>query len=222
MSKQLIVSAQTKQTELKPSATNALLDVTVTNFKGKPLIGDKIIFESKKNKKRFVGVSQEKGKFSILLPREDTYNIKFQSFDDATDYNTLEIPGGPGLVHSAIDIQLEYPTNITLKNVLFDTGLASLKPSSLPSLNELASFMKLKTTMQIEIAGHTDNVGSAESNLKLSQQRAETVRNYLIKQGITETRITAKGYGDSIPVADNGTEAGKKQNRRTEVRVTKE
>ena len=81
--------------------------------------------------------------------------------------------------------------------------------------------------MEIEIAGHTDNIGSEESNMKLSQARAEAVRNYLISKGIKPERITAKGYGDTQPIAYNtnpdGSDnpAGRQQNRRTEARITK-
>ena len=82
--------------------------------------------------------------------------------------------------------------------------------------------MQLKKSMVVEIAGHTDNVGNKDANQKLSEDRANSVRNYLIKKGITTERILAKGYGDTQPVADNSTDAGKQKNRRTEVRTIKE
>jgi outer membrane protein OmpA-like peptidoglycan-associated protein len=82
--------------------------------------------------------------------------------------------------------------------------------------------MKLKPTLIIEIGGHTDNVGTPESNIKLSQERANAVRNYIINKGIAANRITAKGYGDTMPVADNSTEEGRSKNRRTEVSIIKE
>jgi len=89
-------------------------------------------------------------------------------------------------------------------------------------LNDLVEVMKLKPAMVIEIGGHTDNTGSKEINLKLSQGRADAVRNYLIQKGIPATRVTAKGYGDTQPVADNSTDEGRTKNRRTEVTVIKE
>ena len=76
--------------------------------------------------------------------------------------------------------------------------------------------------MEIEIAGHTDNVGTIESNIKLSKERANSVRNYLIKKGISAKRVIAKGYGETQAVADNLTPQGRKKNRRTEVRIIKE
>ncbi len=82
--------------------------------------------------------------------------------------------------------------------------------------------MKLKPSLVIEISGHTDNTGTTEINMKLSQDRADAVRNYLIRKGISAERVTAKGYGDTEPVADNSTDEGKAKNRRTEVRIIKE
>jgi outer membrane protein OmpA-like peptidoglycan-associated protein len=73
--------------------------------------------------------------------------------------------------------------------------------------------------MRIEVGGHTDNIGNDLSNLTLSEQRAKSVMNYLIEKGITATRIEAKGFGKSKPVADNSTEAGRSKNRRTEFKV---
>ncbi len=82
--------------------------------------------------------------------------------------------------------------------------------------------MKLKETLIVEIAGHTDSIASSEFNQKLSEGRAKTVRDYLIKKGIDKNRVTAVGYGETQPVADNGSEEGREKNRRTEVRIIRE
>ena len=76
-----------------------------------------------------------------------------------------------------------------------------------------------KEGMNIEIAGHTDNVGDEAGNLRLSKARAEAVREYLINHKVRKDRVTAKGYGQTIPIADNSTEEGRFKNRRTEVRI---
>ena len=76
--------------------------------------------------------------------------------------------------------------------------------------------------MFIEIQGHTDNVGTEESNLKLSQDRADTVKNYLVNKGISNDRITSIGYGQSMPIDYNSSEEGKAKNRRTSLKVIKE
>ena len=75
--------------------------------------------------------------------------------------------------------------------------------------------------MEIEIAGHTDNIGSDDANMKLSDERANTVRSYLIAKGISESRITAKGYGETKPVATNDTDQGRRINRRVEFTIRK-
>jgi OOP family OmpA-OmpF porin len=87
-------------------------------------------------------------------------------------------------------------------------------------LNEVAQALKDNPTIKVEIQGHTDSVGNDNFNLKLSQKRAESVRTYLIKQGIASDRMTAKGYGENVPIADNRTGDGRAQNRRVEFVIT--
>ncbi len=79
--------------------------------------------------------------------------------------------------------------------------------------------MNLNADLNIEIGGHTDNVGSEKDNLTLSQRRADSVKGYIISQGIKSERITAKGYGESAPKESNDTDAGRSKNRRTEFKV---
>lgn len=213
--------AQTQQT-LKPTETEALINVIVTNEKHNPRKGDVIIFENEKSKVSYTGTSDASGKFSILLPKGITYLIKYKNFGDKIEYNKMTLPAGKELMTSKLTIQIETPKTYTLQDVFFDTGKATLKPESNKALNELVEVMKLKNTLEIEIAGHTDNVGSVESNMKLSQDRANSVKNYLVKNGIAATRVVAKGYGDTQPVDDNSTEEGRRKNRRTEVRIVKE
>ncbi|HOT89640.1 MAG TPA: OmpA family protein [Bacteroidales bacterium] len=219
----LSISAYSQDTtKLIPTETQMLVNVSVTNFQNIPRPYEIIIFESVKEKKLYSGKTNAKGKYSLLLPKGDTYLIKYKEFTDSTEYSEFEIPNKPGKYTSELKIQIEPPKTYTLENVFFDTGLSTLKTTSYKSLNDLVEVMKLKPSLIIEIGGHTDNTGSTEINLKLSQDRADAVRNYLIKKGISSSRITAVGYGDSLPVADNLTEEGKAKNRRTEVKIIKE
>ncbi|MCP4443426.1 MAG: OmpA family protein [Aureispira sp.] len=106
---------------------------------------------------------------------------------------------------------------IQLDNVLFEFGKAALSPKSFTKLDELVQFLNTHKTTSIEIHGHTDLIGDASSNQKLSEQRAQTIYNYLIHKGtIDKTRLNYKGFGNSNPIADNKTEAGRKLNRRVE------
>ncbi|MCH7535192.1 MAG: OmpA family protein, partial [Bacteroidetes bacterium] len=128
---------------------------------------------------------------------------------------------GEFFTEASINIQLETARSFTLDDVRFDTGKSTIKSSSYKILNELLTYLKLKNDIRIEIGGHTDNVGDDASNMKLSQDRAESVMKYLISKGIAANRLTAVGYGEEIPVNTNSTSEGRQMNRRTEVRILK-
>lgn len=108
---------------------------------------------------------------------------------------------------------------MVMRNVFFETDSYELKDESLAELNKLIDLLKLNPKMEIEVGGHTDNVGSPEYNETLSDNRAESVAQYLINNGIDSKRLTWKGYGLTKPIGDNSTEEGRAENRRTEIRV---
>jgi outer membrane protein OmpA-like peptidoglycan-associated protein len=101
--------------------------------------------------------------------------------------------------------------------VNFDTGKTTIRPDSAKTLNDAAAALKLATGFKVEVAGHTDNVGTPEANLKLSEGRAQAVMAALVQRGVPADRLTAKGYGQTAPVADNRTEEGRAKNRRVEL-----
>ena len=103
---------------------------------------------------------------------------------------------------------------LTLGDVLFATGKSEVKVGATSNLNKLVEFLNKYPDRKVAIEGYTDNVGSEDSNQGLSQRRAESVRAYLVQQGISATRLTAVGMGENQPVADNDTQAGRQQNRR--------
>jgi outer membrane protein OmpA-like peptidoglycan-associated protein len=107
--------------------------------------------------------------------------------------------------------------NILAKNVYFETSSDVLKSESNVSLNKIAEIMKTNKTSSLSIEGHTDNTGDAVMNLDLSKRRATAVKNYLIEQGVEASRLSAQGFGEIRPVADNGTDAGRALNRRVEM-----
>jgi outer membrane protein OmpA-like peptidoglycan-associated protein len=116
--------------------------------------------------------------------------------------------------------KLQEGKSFALNNIFFQYDQAALAPESHPELDRIAELMAERPQLVIEVDGHTDNIGSSEYNRKLSLRRAEAVREYLIgMHGIAPDRITVKGYGLSRPVADNSTDGGRKQNRRTEFTV---
>ena len=109
------------------------------------------------------------------------------------------------------------PPPLVLEGVQFDNDKATLRPEAFAILDKVAIGLKDWGDVNIEVAGHTDSKSDDEYNLKLSQRRAEAVRDYLISKGISADRLTAKGYGESKPIADNETEEGRFKNRRVEL-----
>ncbi|MBO3271183.1 PA14 domain-containing protein [Hymenobacter defluvii] len=108
---------------------------------------------------------------------------------------------------------------LTLPNLYFTRSTAALLPTSYPTLNALAHTLQQQPTLRLTIAGHTDNIGDATLNQKLSEQRAQVVRRYLVQQGIDSLRLAAVGYGGTRPVADNRDPRQRPRNRRVEVVV---
>jgi outer membrane protein OmpA-like peptidoglycan-associated protein len=109
--------------------------------------------------------------------------------------------------------------NITLRNILFETGRYDLLPGSFVELDKVVQLLQENTSLKVQINGHTDAVGKDEDNQLLSENRARTVVEFLVSRGIASTRLSFKGFGASVPVADNETETGRAKNRRTEMLV---
>lgn len=108
---------------------------------------------------------------------------------------------------------------VILKNIFFDSDSTALKPFSKAELNKLVELMQQNQALAIQIKGHTDNTGNANYNFLLSESRAKSVYEYLLQNGISASRISYKGFGETLPIADNDTESGRAQNRRTEFTV---
>ena len=104
--------------------------------------------------------------------------------------------------------------------LLFDTGKATLQPASEDQLTNIAAILKAYPQVKIRIGGYTDNTGDSAANVQLSEERADNVMAELVRLGIDPARMTAKGYGDADPIADNSTEEGRQKNRRISLRVT--
>lgn len=111
-------------------------------------------------------------------------------------------------------------TWFSFDRLTFDTGKASLKPESQEQLKNIAEILKAYPAVNIKIGGYTDNVGNPQTNLDLSQKRADTVMAEIVSMGVEPVRLQAKGYGEEHPVADNNTEEGQAKNRRIDINVT--
>jgi outer membrane protein OmpA-like peptidoglycan-associated protein len=112
------------------------------------------------------------------------------------------------------NIVLNMPSNIT-----FDTDQSAVKPEFYPTLNSVALVLQKFNRSLVDVTGHTDSTGSDQYNLTLSQQRAQSVASYLVSQGNDPRRFYTQGLGESRPVADNSTEAGRAANRRVEIQI---
>jgi outer membrane protein OmpA-like peptidoglycan-associated protein len=109
---------------------------------------------------------------------------------------------------------------VSMSDVLFDTGQYSLRPDAREKLAKVAGILLAYPGLNIEVGGYTDNVGGDEMNQKLSENRAGAVRDYLVAQGVGNTAVSAKGFGNSLPVASNDNSTGRQQNRRVELVVS--
>lgn len=199
--------------------TEAKINVKVENSEGEAMSGEEITFKNLNTGKKYTDITDDQGKFNILVPKGSKYSVSYRTFTDAKEYSQIDIPKVEGFINFDFKLIYELPKVITLKNVFFDTGKSTLKSSSNEALNNLYSFLDRKKDIRIEIGGHTDNVGDDESNMKLSQTRANAVRDYLINKGISADRLIAKGYGETDPVASNDTPEGRQKNRRTQIRI---
>jgi len=117
--------------------------------------------------------------------------------------------------------QIEQILKDAFDNLEFEYNKAVIKTDSYNSLNELGNVLKQKLEWKLILSGYTDNKGSSEYNLKLSNDRANAVKEYLIAQGINENKISAKGYGESNPIAPNDTDENRAKNRRVEFKIVK-
>lgn len=162
------------------------------------------------------------GKFLVSLPAGKNYGIAVKREGYLFYSENFNIPDTA--VYKVIDKhiplqKLEVGSKIILKNVFYDFGKATLRPESVSELNLLVNLMNINTSIKIEVDGFTDNQGSDEFNLSLSQARAQSVVDFLFSAGISKEQITAKGYGKANPIAPNDTEEGRQLNRRTEFKI---
>jgi outer membrane protein OmpA-like peptidoglycan-associated protein len=111
---------------------------------------------------------------------------------------------------------------VSMSDVLFDTGKYSLKPGAREKLAKVAGILLAYPGLNIEVGGYTDNVGGDEMNQTLSENRAASVRDYLVQQGVATNSVSARGFGNTLPVASNDNSAGRQQNRRVELLVSGE
>ncbi|MFT5801262.1 MAG: outer membrane protein OmpA-like peptidoglycan-associated protein, partial [Nonlabens sp.] len=206
----------------------------------KKLAGAKVAFTDLETEKSHAfSTTDSDGEFLVCLPLGKNYSLNvtkeeyiFHSENFALDkINNLDKPFLLDIELQPVPILTAVPTStegalaegkpIILKNVFFETGSAELKTASLLELNRLKKLLTDHPTLVIRINGHTDNIGSDEDNLTLSNNRAKAVNDYLIINGISGDRLSYKGFGETKPISNNEIPEGRQSNRRTEFVVIK-
>jgi len=160
------------------------------------------------------------GKYQAQLPDKGPFKIEITADGYVFLNETVQYSDTSEVIEKNLSLQkIKAGVKFVMENILFNTGLATLKNSSYPELDKLMKFLAENKEVRIEVSGHTDNAGAASSNKKLSKARALAVKNYLTSKGIEESRIEYEGYGMEQPIADNKTKEGKARNRRVEVKI---
>jgi outer membrane protein OmpA-like peptidoglycan-associated protein len=164
------------------------------------------------------------GEYKIVLPYGHQYGFHAQASGYIAVNENIDLPSTGDykvLNHDLYLVPIEIGESVKLNNVFFVQSKAELLHIAYPELDRLAEVLANNPTIEIELSGYTDNIGDPQKNLELSEQRVETVKEYLVSKGINAKRITGKGYGGSKAVADNGNEETRKLNRRVEFKITK-
>jgi outer membrane protein OmpA-like peptidoglycan-associated protein/tetratricopeptide (TPR) repeat protein len=166
--------------------------------------------------------TNESGNYLVTLPvgKDYAFNVNRKGYLFFSDNFALSLAPPDSVYNIDIALQpIEINATIVLKNIFFDVAKYDLKPQSQVELDKVLQLLKENPSLKIEISGHTDNIGKDADNLLLSQNRARSVVNYLSANGIEIKRLSFKGFGQAQPVAENKTESGRAQNRRTELKV---
>ncbi|TAF66913.1 MAG: hypothetical protein EAZ55_04385 [Cytophagales bacterium] len=208
--------------EMRPSVVSRYVKGKVYNAQTKePLKADIDLYDLNNNIKQSSVSSDEKnGTYLIVLNEKTQYGL--QVLKPGFAFKSLSFQPDENNVATEIDIPLEpivTGTVFRLENIFFEYGKYDLKETSKTELNELVTFMKANPNVRGEISGHTDNIGQAQANVTLSENRAKAVYDFLVAASIAPNRLEYKGYGDTKPDADNGTEEGRARNRRIEFKI---
>ncbi len=160
------------------------------------------------------------GKYTANIDNPGPFLLEIEANGYFFLNETYQFPEGQTYTAKNFTLKkMETGVKFVVNNILFNTGKASLMPESFKELDKLADLLQKNAGIRIEVSGHTDNVGSASVNKKISKSRALTVKNYLVSRGVEQDRIEYEGYGFDQPIAPNDTPDGRAKNRRVEVKI---
>ncbi len=222
---------QETPTELTTEVTTTVEEKTYIRIYGKvmdqetkkPLKGQIKMTAGQNAYQSYENSDELNGEYQFLnMPVETKFEFDVQAKGYFGVKESVENPMRQDLNKDFYLIPLKVGQKIILNNIYFDFGTAVLKPESYPELNKLIKILKDNPAMVILIGGHTDAVGTEESNLSLSDQRAASVVAYIKEKGMIEpNRLSSKGYGEGKPITENDTDEGRAKNRRVEFEVLK-
>ena len=221
------VNGSTRSVTSQDSDPVVLLSGTVLNQNTGKVPEDAMVTYEDLSNGKVIGQAKpdpSTGKYKLVLPYGKNYGITAKAKGLIPTSTNLDLTTIRGRYLELDDrdlsmVPLVKGNTATINNLFFDLGKATLKPESAPELKRILQVMAENKTLVIEISGHTDNTGSDEINTKLSLERANAVKENLLKGGIDQARIKTKGYGKSKPKADNATEEGRQINRRVEIEI---
>ena len=214
----------TKNIFASPVSTSALLSGIVINRKTNKPITNRSDVKIQSNGTNIPNVRFDPatGNYEAELSLGATQTINASLPNYFPQYEMIDLTKQKTSVKLLRDLYvtpLEIGQSVKLNNIFFETGKATLKPKSFPELNKVVKFLNENTAINIQIEGHTDNVGKPDANLKLSRWRARAVQQYLVGKGIPIKRVKFDGFGQNKPVAKNTTAQGKSLNRRVEFKI---
>lgn len=211
--------------ELKPNPVVLVKGVVRNSKNSEPLESSLTYFDLSNGNEVGIARSNPKtGEYTIILPYGKNYSFKaikdgYYSVSDNLDL--IQVSSYKEITKDLLLTPIEQGQVVRLNNIFFDFSKATLKQESYLELDNLVNLLNENPSMEIFIAGHTDNVGSDEFNLKLSKERAYSVLDYLKSKGISANRLTSDGFGKSRPITSNDTEEGRAINRRVEFTIIK-
>lgn len=210
---------------IKPDPVVLLMGRTL-NAKTKQPVSADIFFEDLTSRKE-VGEAisdPNTGSYRITLTKGKNYGIRAEAKGYLSVNENFELASVTEYKEINKDLLLMpimVGESIMLNNVFFEQGRPALKSQSFPELDRLVEIMQDNPTVKIELGGHTDNVGNKDALKTLSENRVKAVKEYLVSKGINKDRITGRGYGGTVPVVPNTTEANRQRNRRVEFKIVK-
>jgi len=202
----------------KIGVDQATLTGKVTEYDtGKPLLAQLTFIDTKIPK---VTTNPATGIYKVIVP-PGTYSVSVEAENYIMESEpVILVKDDTKIKNFSLKPVPKVGEKIVLKGIYFDFNSAVIKPTSYPVLDDAAKVLKAKPQMKVEISGHTDSIGSDSYNQKLSYQRANSVRDYLIRyHNVDPSRLIAVGYGESQPIADNRTKSGRDLNRRIEFKI---